>query len=128
MESNNLIPLSERSEEDRHRIASMGGKACAKVKQRKKFLSQLYAEMLEDDFDVQIDEDVKKKFTSEKFFKYVSQKVLERGDAASVAMLKEIADRTEKQLPPNTDEVDTIVFDRQKKAVEDDKSLDKKIE
>jgi len=128
MESNNLIPLSERSEEDKKRIASMGGKARAKAIQRRKFLSQIYAEMLEDDYDIEVAEGVRKKMSSDKFFKFVAKNILLRCDAASGTMLKEIADRTEKQLPPNTDEVDTIVFDRQKKAVEDDKSLDKKIE
>ena len=127
MESNNLIPLSERSEEDRHRITSMGGKARAKAIQRRKFLSQIYAEMLEDDYEVEVSEDVKKKMSSDDFFKFVAKGILMRCDAASGTMLKEIADRTEKNLPPTDDEVDTIVFDRQKKATEDDKSLDKDI-
>ena len=116
MESSNLIPLSERSEEDKKRITSMGGKARAKAIQRRKFLSQIYAEMLEDNYEVEVSEDVKKKLTSEEFFKYVAKGILLRCDAASGTMLKEIADRTEKNLPPTEDEVDTIVFDRQGKV------------
>ena len=44
----NIIPNSERTPEERKRIASNGGKKSAKVRRERKLLSQMYADLLAD--------------------------------------------------------------------------------
>jgi hypothetical protein len=107
----NLIPLSQRSEQRKKEIAAMGGRARAKSIQRKKFLSEIYGEMLADTYDIEID-GKKKKLPPDKFFKHVVTEVLKRADGATVAQLKEMIAQTEKDAAPTSAEVDTIVFDR----------------
>lgn len=107
----NLIPLNKRSQQRKKEIAAMGGKARAKNIQRKKYLSQVYGEMLADKYEIEIEEG-KKHLSPEKFFKYVVTKILKEGGSPAVQMLREIADKTEGFAPAGDDEVDTIVFDR----------------
>lgn len=107
----NLVPNDQRTPEQRRANARKAGIASGKKRAEKKFLSQIYGEMLSETFDVQISDKQRKKLSSGKFFKYVTQKVLERADSASVAMLKEMADKTEKAEVPFVDDTLKIEID-----------------
>jgi hypothetical protein len=86
----NLIPNSERTPIERKRIASNAGKKSAQVRKERKLLSQIYAEALSKDYMV---EGVKYKGAD--FFQQVIATVLMRGDSSAVALMKEIAEKTE---------------------------------
>ena len=55
----NLIPLNQRSEEDKKRIASMGGKASVEARRRKKDLYEITKMMLNSDLDAENKESVR---------------------------------------------------------------------
>jgi hypothetical protein len=90
----NLIPLNQRTEEEKKKIVSAGGTASARARRKRKLMSQIYGEMLADRYEVSIKGE-KKKISGEKFFKAVAKEILTRKDASSVAMLKEIREATE---------------------------------
>lgn len=90
----NLISLKTRSLEDRKRIAAAGGRAAAKVKRKKRMISEIYAQSLSKIYSVEIG-DVQKRMNGERLILYVIGEILERRDSASVALLKEIREATE---------------------------------
>ena len=90
----NLIPLNQRTEEEKRKIVSAGGTASARARRKRKLMSQIYGEMLADRYEVSIKGE-KKKISGEKFFKAVAKEILTRKDASSVALLKEIREATE---------------------------------
>ena len=83
----NLVPLTT---EKARRIGAKGGKRSGEVKKEKKLLSQIYAEALSKEYMV---EGVK--YTGADFFQQVIATVLMRGDSSAVALMKEIAEKTE---------------------------------
>jgi hypothetical protein len=87
----NLVPLST---EKAREIGAIGGKKSGESKREKKRLSQMYADMLAEEFEVEID-GVKTKLEGKAFLRHVASKILERTDSASVSMLKEIREATE---------------------------------
>lgn len=87
----NLTSNIGRTPEQLRERARKGGLASAKKKRAKMLLSAIYAEMLDDLYTVGLGEKGKKKLTIDN----VVQAILERGDSASVSLLKEFREATE---------------------------------
>ena len=94
MNEQNLKPKPISSVEQAKIMGSKGGKASVKAKREKKLLSQVYGEFLAEKFSVTID-GRSKKVTGAEFLKYVARKIAARGDATTVALMKEIREATE---------------------------------
>lgn len=92
----NLIPNSERTPEQLREQTRKGGIVSGQRKRERKLLSQIYADMLMDEYEVTVG-DEKKKITGEKLVKTVARDVLMRRDSASVSMMREIREATEGQ-------------------------------
>jgi hypothetical protein len=92
----NLIPNSERTPEQLREQTRKGGIRSGEAKREKKLLSQIYAEMLMDEYEVTVKGETKK-VTGSKLVKTVARDVLMRRDSASVSMMKEIREATEGQ-------------------------------
>lgn len=98
MNDKNLIPQNKRTKKEQREIARKGGKASVKARREKKLMSAILADYLArqkgyDSFDQHI------------------EKVLKRGDGATVNMIKTFADviegskvKTETVLTINTDD------------------------
>lgn len=87
----NLVPLTT---EKAREIGSLGGKRSGEVKREKKLLSAIYAEMLADEFEVDLPEG-KTKLSGKEYMRRVAAAILARNDSAAVSMLKEIREATE---------------------------------
>lgn len=83
--SENLIPLTQRSPEEAAEIRRKGGLASAESKERKRLLSEAYAEVLKEEYEIEEGASLKG----------VIKAIIRRGDAPSVSMLKEIREATE---------------------------------
>jgi hypothetical protein len=73
---------------------------------KKKLMSQIYAEFLEKKHDIKTESGIKK-ISGEKILAQVVGKILSRGDASSVAMMKEIREATEGSKVQMTGTVNT---------------------
>lgn len=93
--SENLRPFNTLTEEEQREIASKGGKASVESRREKKIMSQIYAEFLEKEHDITLEEGIKEKVSGSKLLEIVMSKVLNRGDSASVSLMKEIREATE---------------------------------
>lgn len=90
----NLVPNSARTPEERRENARKAGQASAKARRERKVLSEMYAEFLAGEYEVEIG-DKRKKISGEKLVAETIKAVLVRGDSAAVSMLKEIREGTE---------------------------------
>ena len=90
----NLIPNSQRTPEQLREQTRKGGIISGQKRRERKLLSQIYAAMLMDEYEVTVG-DEKKKITGEKLIKTVARDVLMRRDSSSVSMMKEIREATE---------------------------------
>ena len=97
-----LIPQNKRTKEEQSEIAKKGGIASGKARREKKLLSQIYGEMLADEYEIIINGE-KKKIEGSKLVKTVARDVLMRRDSASVSMMREIREATEGQNIKLTD-------------------------
>lgn len=61
---------------------------------KRKLLSELYADFLEEEFEIK-EGDAKRKISGAEYCKLIAKTVLKRSDSSSVAMLKEIRESTE---------------------------------
>ena len=61
---------------------------------KRKLLSELYADFLEEEFEIKEGE-AKRKVSGAEYCKLIAKTVLKRSDSSSVAMLKEIRESTE---------------------------------
>jgi antitoxin component of MazEF toxin-antitoxin module len=104
----NLIPANLRSKEEVRKNSSKGGIKSGEVRREKKRISQMYADMLAEDFEIEVD-GVKTKLEGKAFLRYVAGKILERTDSASVSMLKEIREATEGNKVELSGEVDQSI-------------------
>ena len=89
-ESNLRTPTSEEAK-------AMQKKSAEKRKEnnaKRKLLSELYADFLEEEFEIK-EGDSKRKISGEEYCKLIAKKVLNRSDSSSVSMLKEIREATE---------------------------------
>lgn len=90
----NLIKNEDLTPEERRENARKAGIASGQARKEKKLLSQIYAEMLADEYEAKID-GVSVKITGEKLVKTVARDILMRKDSSSVSMIKEIREATE---------------------------------
>lgn len=77
----NLKSLKTRTTAERRKIARAGGKASGKARREKRLMSQIFAERLSDGLDSDIEK--------------VLPKIIRKGGAAAVSMMKEIREATE---------------------------------
>ena len=90
-ESNLRTPTSEEAK-------AMQKKSAEKRKEnnaRRKLLSELYADFLEEEFEIKEGEKGTRKISGAEYCKLIAKKVLNRGDSSSVAMLREVREATE---------------------------------
>lgn len=87
----NLVPLTT---EKAREIGREGGKKSVESRREKKLLSQIYGELLADEYEIEID-GKKTKITGTKLVQSIAHDVLNRRDSSSVSMLKEIREATE---------------------------------
>jgi len=113
----NLVAID--STEKARELGRKGGIASGKAKRKKKFMASVYADMFCDKYDIQINEDKKKKMDAEEFFKHVVTEILLKADRASVAQLKEMSEQVEKLDDEGTDNELRIVIDDEQES--DDK-------
>ena len=73
---------------------------------KKVLMSQIYAEFLEKKHDIKTESGIKK-MSGEKILAQVVGKILSRGDASSVAMMKEIREATEGSKVQMTGSINT---------------------
>ena len=92
--SKNLIPNSERTPDELREQTRKGGIISGQKRREKKLLSQIYAEILMDEYNVNID-GTKKTISGSNLVKAVARDVLMRRDGSSVTMMKEIREATE---------------------------------
>lgn len=90
----NLIPNEQRTPEERRANARKAGVASGEARREKKRMSQIYADFLTSKHKITID-DTEKELEGVALLTEIMKKVLSRGDAASVSMLKEIREATE---------------------------------
>lgn len=83
----NLVNLADRTPEEREEIARQGGIKSGESKREKKVLSNLYAEIIAELYDVDAPNGLS--------LKTVVQEVLKKGDSATVSMLKVMGEMTE---------------------------------
>lgn len=86
----NLIKNSDLTPEELRQKTSNGGKKSGKVRREKKLMSQIYADFLIDKYAIG-----KENFSGHEVLARVMQKVLARGDSASVSLMREIREATE---------------------------------
>ena len=89
-ESNLRTPTTDEAKEMQKKSAEKRKENNAK----KKLMSQIYAEFLEQEYEVKVG-DGKRKLSGSEFVNEVMRRVLVRGDSSSVSLLKEIREGTE---------------------------------
>ena len=89
----NLMPPF--SPELAREMGAKGGKAGAISKREKKLLSQLYAESLAEEFDIELENGEREHLTGAKLVSRVIRTILAKGGAPAVSMLKEMREGTE---------------------------------
>ena len=87
----NLTPFTK---ENAREMQLKGAEKRKENNAKRKLLSELYADFLEEEFEIKEGE-IKRKINGAEYCKMVARKVLNRGDSSSVAMLKEVREATE---------------------------------
>ena len=90
-ENNLRTPTSEEAKEMQKKSAEKRKENNAK----RKMLSELYADFLEEEFEIKEGEKGTRKISGAEYCKLIAKKVLNRGDSSSVAMLREVREATE---------------------------------
>jgi len=99
MNEQNLKPFNTMNPEEQREIARKGQKASVEARKENKKISQLYSDVLKDIYDVEGGN-----------AKEVIKNILNRGDSASVSMLKEMREATEgNKLNISSDSMPVIV-------------------
>lgn len=91
MNNENLRPCTPENARERQL------KSAAKRKEntaKRKLLSEMYADFLEEEFEIKEGE-IKRKVSGAEYCKLIAKTVLKRSDSSSVAMLKEVREATE---------------------------------
>ena len=104
-ESNLRTPTSEEAK-------AMQKKSAEKRKEnnaKRKLLSELYADFLEEEFEIKEGEKGTRKISGAEYCKLIAKKVLNRGDSSSVAMLREVREATEGSKMQLSGEVNTTL-------------------
>ena len=90
-ESNLRTPTTDEAKEMQKKSAEKRKENNAK----RKMLSELYADFLEEEFEIKEGEKGTRKISGAEYCKLIAKKVLNRGDSSSVAMLREVREATE---------------------------------
>lgn len=101
-EQNLRTPTTDEAKEMQRKSAEKRKENHAK----KVLMSQIYAEFLEKKHDIKTESGIKK-MSGEKILAQVVGKILSRGDASSVAMMKEIREATEGSKVQMTGSINT---------------------
>ena len=115
----NLIPLNLRTKEEQRAIAANGGRKSQAVQKQKKLMSAIYAEFLAKKHKVKLGDEAEKEVDGTELMEIVSRSILDRGDSASVSLMKEIREATEgSKIAINTSEspIDPAKLDDETKA------------
>jgi hypothetical protein len=91
----NLRPLPTKTKAVQREIQRKGGIASGKAKKEKKLLSQIYAETLAEEFDLELENGEFEKLTGAELAAKVIRKIIASGGSPAVSMLKEIREGTE---------------------------------
>jgi hypothetical protein len=89
-----LIPTNKRTKKEASDLGRLGGIRSGEVRREKKRMSQIYADFLAAEHEINID-DVRVKLEGPKLLAHVMKQVLARGDSSSVSLMKEIREATE---------------------------------
>lgn len=89
-----LIPTNKRTKKEASDLGRLGGIRSGEVRREKKRMSQIYADFLAAEHEIDID-DVRVKLEGPKLLAHVMKQVLARGDSSSVSLMKEIREATE---------------------------------
>ena len=93
MNDENLRPCTPENARERQLKSAQKRK---ENNERKKLLSEMYADFLADEYSVKRDGETKK-ISGTEYVKTIVKAIVNRGDSSSVAMLKEIREATEGQ-------------------------------
>lgn len=88
------VPLNKRPKEEQQRIQRMGVEASKKARAKKKLFREIYADFLVKNHKVKLGKK-EIEMTADEIINAAVMKTLNTGSSATVAMLKEMADRTE---------------------------------
>ena len=91
MNEQNLKPFTS---ENAKEMQLKGAEKRKENNAKRKLLSELYADFLEEEFEIK-EGDAKRKISGAEYCKLIAKKVLNRSDASSVSMLAEIRKATE---------------------------------
>ena len=91
----NLKPNTERTPKEREELARKAGIASGKARREKKLMSQMFAEYLEKEHEIKIENGEKEKMSSQQYLNRVITQILGKADSSSVSMIKEIREATE---------------------------------
>ena len=97
----------------------LGGIASGEAKRKKKYFTELYTEMLAEEYDVEMEDESKKKMTGRELVKTVAKDVLSRRDSSTVSMLetmRKAIDGDELTLDGSLDSTITTMTHEQKLA------------
>lgn len=93
MNEQNLKPFTK---ENAKEMQLKGAEKRKENNAKRKMLSELYADFLEEEFEIKEGE-TKRKINGAEYCKLIAKTVLKRSDSSSVSMLKEIREATEGQ-------------------------------
>jgi hypothetical protein len=79
--SKNLIPQNRRTKAEQKKIARKGGVASGKARREKRLMSQIYAELISNG----LDEDIEK----------ASRRVMRKGGSPAISLMRELREGTE---------------------------------
>jgi hypothetical protein len=86
----NLIPNSKRTPEELKAITTAGGKRSGEVRREKKRIADIYASVLAKEYDVKDSDGKPIKVTGSDMIGTTIVSIINRGDGASVSMIKEL--------------------------------------
>lgn len=92
---NNLKKNSDLTPEEMRERNRRAGKASGIARNKKKIMSQIYAEFLQKEHDIISKDGKKKKLSGGALLGNVMSKILARGDSSSVSLMREIREATE---------------------------------
>ena len=105
MNEQNLRPCTPENARERQLKSAQKRK---ENNERRKFLSEMYAEFLEDEYSVTKGGETKK-ISGTEYIKTVVKAIINRGDSSSVTMLREIREATEGTKMQLSGEVNTTL-------------------
>lgn len=97
--SENIIPYKFKkgdiSSEEAAQRGRNGGKKSGKVRREKVLMSEIYAEFLAEEHDIEIDKKTRLKISGKNLVKYTMEKIMAKNESHSVSLIKELREGTE---------------------------------